>query len=362
MVIRAPSTWFKPPISGPNVSAGNVGETPLDLHLTPAGDALDPPLKFSLAQRMRQRFEMSHPGSSRDIGWAAELAPRGANRTPEFQSLYARAHQGESVLPADAQKYRYLLVRGLLADRMKFYMKGTERALGSHGLDVVLTQTNTTAPLAENLKVLRALVLEAAAEGKQVVLIGHSKGANEAVSLSSVYPELVPHIRGVVSLEAAFGGAVLASDLTRGPVTSRIIDWLQRKLGAAPDSAYELSHASRRAFVAQYPVSQEVPMMALSAHCLSPRSLTFLIALYSRLRYGRLGRSDGMIAERDQEIPGKPRVRLTAFDHAGPSFPDWASPGRWRSGKVSETLVAMVLADAARVPGGKGPARMSTGA
>jgi hypothetical protein len=265
-------------------------------------------------------------------------------------TTYRAALNGEQVLPEEAAKYRYVLVRGLLADKMKFYMKGMESHLQDKGLDVVLTQTNTTGALADNLEMLRSVVLEAAAEGKQVVLIGHSKGGNEVISLPSVYPELKPHIRGVIPMEAPHGGAALASDLTRGPITTKVLEWFCRRIGAFESTAYELSHAGRRSMLARYPVAQEVPLLAMSANCLSPRSLTFLSSLYARLRYGALGRGDGLVVQRDQEVAGKPVVRLNKFDHAGPSFPDWASPGPWKSGTVTESLIAMLLKDANQRP------------
>ena len=80
-------------------------------------------------------------------GWfRAESAPT-TEATPRFHQLYARVRQGEPVLPDEAKRHVYLLVKGLLGEALFGYLEGNQLRLERRGLEVREVQVNTEGSL-----------------------------------------------------------------------------------------------------------------------------------------------------------------------------------------------------------------------
>ena len=74
--------------------------------------------------------------------------------------------------------------------------------------------------------------------------------------------------------------------------------------------------------------------------------LTPVINWY-RLRYGE--KSDGIIAQRDAEIPGSKVVRIDGLDHLNSVMPEFPGLTRWDPKKLTQALVALALEQPASV-------------
>ena len=74
-----------------------------------------------------------------------------------------------------------------------------------------------------NAKQIRDAILEASNDGKQVVLVGQSKGGVDITAALALYPEFKPHVRAVVSMQAPYGGTPIASDGAAALVAKAVI-------------------------------------------------------------------------------------------------------------------------------------------
>lgn len=275
-------------------------------------------------------------------GWfRAESAPT-TEATPRFQQLYTRVRQGEPVLPAEARRHLYLLVKGLLGDELFGYLEDNQARLERRGLETRAVQVDTEGSLADNVEVVRQALEDAAFFGRSVVLVGHSKGAVESLSTLALYPELRQHVRAVVAIQAPYGGSPIAYDLTDSPELHRMLDIaFPLFFYGVSRSVDDLSYPARMEFVRRHPYSGEIPTVALASSRYSRRSLLWPVARYIFERYKLL--NDGLVAQVDAEVPGSRLVRLDDMDHAEAALVGLPGFANHYPGNITEALVALAL-------------------
>ena len=96
------------------------------------------------------------------------------------------------MLPAEAKRHQYLMVKGLLGDEMFGYLEDNQQRLERRGLDTREVQVDTEASLADNIEVVRKALEDAAFYKRSVVLVGHSKGAVESRVHAGAVPGAAP--------------------------------------------------------------------------------------------------------------------------------------------------------------------------
>nr|XP_010917822.2 uncharacterized protein LOC105042326 isoform X6 [Elaeis guineensis] len=196
--------------------------------------------------------------------------------------------------------------------------------------------------------------------GKQVLLLGHSKGGVDAAAALSLYwSDLKQKVAGLSLVQSPYGGSPLASDILReGQIADkearRIMEFIICKLIKGDIRALEdLTYEKRKDFITKHRLpSEQIPLisfhteasvapgvlatMSLIAHAELPwlplphffsefnencsgeagRKVPVVIplaaamavsALHLRLRYGE--KSDGLVARCDAEVPGSVVVR-----------------------------------------------------
>jgi triacylglycerol lipase len=282
------------------------------------------------------------PGCAGLPGWfQAESAPP-TEATPRFRELYARVRRGEPVLPTEAGRHLYLLVRGMLGDELFGYLEDNQARLERRGLETDAVSVDTEAPLEANLTQVRKALENAAFFGRSVVLVGHSKGAVESLSALALYPHLRSHVRAVVALQAPYGGSPIAHDLMAAPEMRRVVDIaLPLFFYGVPQCVEDLSYPRRMDFVRRHPYPVDIPTVSLASSRDSRRSLLWPVAHYMRQRYGLA--SDGLVARVDAEIPGSRVVRLEDLDHAQAAMPALPGLTPYHPGDLTEALVALAL-------------------
>jgi triacylglycerol lipase len=275
-------------------------------------------------------------------GWfRAESAPT-TEVTPRFQQLYERVRQGEPVLPGDAKRHLYLMVKGLLGDEMFGYLEDNQAQLERRGLETREVQVDTEGSLSDNIEVVRRALEDAAFFGRSVVLVGHSKGAVESVSTLAVYPELRKLVRAVVAIQAPYGGSPIAHDLTESPELHRMLDIaFPLFFYGVSRSVDDLAYPARMEFVRRHPYAGEVPTVSLATSRSSRRSLLWPVARYMFERYQLP--NDGLVAQVDAEIPGSRLVRLDDMDHAEAALVGLPGFANHLPGNITEALVALAL-------------------
>ncbi|WP_395848336.1 lipase [Cystobacter fuscus] len=296
----------------------------------------------SLRSLPEARHDTPAGGSAGLAGWfKAETAPP-TDITARFHELHARVRQDEPVLPDEARRHLYLLVKGMLGDELPGYLEDNQLRLEQRGLETREVAVDTEGRLADNVAVVREALLDAIHFGRTVVLVGHSKGGVEAMSTLALYPELRRHVRAVVAMQPPYGGSVIANDLVSTPALRQMLDVTFPSLFQGDAASVEdLSYARRMEFVRQHPYPLDIPTVALATSRLSRRSLMRPLCNYVQERYGWA--CDGLVAALDAEVPGSRVVRLADMDHAEAALTGLPGFANYFPGSLTETLIALAL-------------------
>lgn len=238
------------------------------------------------------------------------------------------------------------------------------------GLTCHIARIHSEASVEKNARELKLYIEELYwGSGKQVLLLGHSKGGVDAAAALSLYwSELKGKVAGLALVQSPYGGTPIASDILRkGQIadkeTRRIMELIICKLIKGDIRALEdLTYDKRRDFISKHKLPvDELPI--ISFHTEASTAPTMLVtlsrvaqaellpwlplprflssseyaesllaslklpvvvpasaamavsALHLRLRYGE--RSDGLVTRRDAEVPGSVVVRPERrLDHA----------------------------------------------
>jgi triacylglycerol lipase len=289
---------------------------------------------------LAQKFD--GPSSAGNAGWLQKNPPPTTDGTQRFHELHEAAKSGRNTLPAEAANHTYLMVGGLFTQHYPGYMDANTQRLTDLGLDARKVPLNTDLGVTQNAKFVRDAILNASKNGKQVVLVGQSKGGVDITAALALYPELKPHVRAVVAMQAPYGGTPVASDMQNCAQLRGLAEGtIKRLLGGDPASLEDLSYAARQAFVADHPYPSDIPTISLATSRTSFKSILKSTEDYMLHRYNL--KSDGLVVDKDAEIPGSHVVRLSDMDHAEsvmegvPGFPNY------RPGNVTVALVTMAL-------------------
>jgi triacylglycerol lipase len=274
-----------------------------------------------------------------DPGWLARSAPAAADATPRFLELYERACAEPRWFPEALRRDVFLLVPGLFTERYPLYLQQNEQHMRALGVELRQVACDTEQPLEERARAVREAVLAIAREGRPAVLVGHSKGPIDAHAALVLHPEICPHVRALISLQAPFAGTPLATDPAASRLLRRLIDAAIRVLfQGSPRAFWDLTYEARRVFLATHPPESPVPAISLVTTTLHARWPLELTRRYLQRRYGTA--SDGFVAALDGAIPGSRLVRLERMDHAGLAL-GWFGRSAWDAGAVTQALLAM---------------------
>uniref|UniRef100_A0A0D9WJL7 Uncharacterized protein n=1 Tax=Leersia perrieri TaxID=77586 RepID=A0A0D9WJL7_9ORYZ len=320
--------------------------------------------------RFLHRFWTTLQGSSKDIGWLqrTKTLPCLVDGTNRFKELLHDVRNGMHRLP---NTLVYLFIPGLFSNHSPLYFVNTKRIFSKMGLTCHIAKIHSEASVEKNARELKLYIEELYwGSGKQVLLLGHSKGGVDAAAALSLYwSELKGKVAGLALVQSPYGGTPIASDILReGQIadkeTRRIMELIICKLIKGDIRALEdLTYDKRRDFISKHrlPVdelpiisfhteastaptmlatlsrvahAELLPWLPLPRRFLSaseyaesllaslklpvvvPASAAMAVsALHLRLRYGE--RSDGLVTRRDAEVPGSVVVRPERrLDHA----------------------------------------------
>ncbi len=268
------------------------------------------------------------------------------DRSLRFAVLAARAAAGETVLPEDAQDYVYLSVPGLFTERYPGYMREKFARMAALGLDHALVPVDTDAAVETNAAVVAESLRAATADGRQAVLLGHSKGGNDLAAALARWPALQDRVRAVVTLQAPWLGTPICDLID----DSSVLRWLGTRLveGAWNGEVAALtgmSTAARARFVAAHPWPRSVPAVCLATALRSPSTA---LALPDALLRSRHGPTDGLVPVAHAVLPGSDVVFLHDVDHGGPVLPrPLGACGHLDPGDLVVALLALALERAA---------------
>ncbi len=254
--------------------------------------------------------------------------------TPEqFRTWFDAARQGRLEIPDEvgrnARSYRYVFIGGLFNEQMPGYFQQNVKELRARGVpqtSIHLVKPDSQQTVDGNARSVRTELRAIAAQGpERLVLIGHSRGACDALAFALQNPKFVKeHIRALFLIQGPFGGTPVA-DYVNGegtpmdrqmPAGYRVMGQAIGRLesGLLGDDKHEaiaslnrkdsdsfwndLLRANRAALPVVgprtfYVTSQTGP----SHHPLFQRVTGWYLGTY-------YGPNDGMVALEDQSLPG----------------------------------------------------------
>ncbi|MGZ3334970.1 MAG: hypothetical protein ACXWOV_07180, partial [Isosphaeraceae bacterium] len=140
--------------------------------------------------------------------------------TPEqFRAWFDAARQGRLEIPdevsRDACRYRYVFIGGLFNEQMPGYFLQNVKELRARGVprtSIHLVKPGSQQTVDGNSESVRTELLAIAAQGpERLVLIGHSRGACDALAFALQNPQFVKdHIRALFLIQGPFGGTAVA--------------------------------------------------------------------------------------------------------------------------------------------------------
>ncbi|PNT70735.1 hypothetical protein BRADI_2g16981v3 [Brachypodium distachyon] len=348
--------------------------------------------------RFLHRFWTTLQGSSEDIGWLqrTQMSLYSVDGTSRFKELLHDVRNGIHYLP---NTLVYLFIPGLFSNHSPLYFVNTKRFFSKMGLTCHIAKIHSEASVEKNARELKLYIEELYwGSGKQVLLLGHSKGGVDAAATLSLYwSELKGKVAGLALVQSPYGGTPVASDILReGQIadreTRRIMELIVCKLIKGDMRALEdLTYGRRKEFISRHklPVgelpiisfhteasvvptvlatmtriahAELLPLLAvaplprflseymesllasLKLPVVMPVSAAMAVsALHLRLRYGE--RSDGLVTRRDAEVPGSVVVRPERrLDHAWMVLSTLRKcRGEADATQVCEALMAMLV-------------------
>lgn len=273
------------------------------------------------------------------IGW---LEADATDVTQQFRDLLARVRAGEDVVPDEASDYVWVLAPGLFSDKYPNYMKGNIGALRDLGLRYYEVDLAPDETLESGARQLREAILDATADGEQVVILAHSKGGVDTAAALALYPELRARVRAFIAVQAPYAGSPVASDLANCPAMGSFTTGMLGILGENANAVVELTYDARREFLAEHPYPKGIPTLCLATSRVDWRSIVSTTGYYVRNRYGV--ESDGLVVPADAVIPGSRVVYLDDMDHAESVLTGMWGFINYRAREVTLVLVALALA------------------
>ncbi|MCC6194650.1 MAG: hypothetical protein IT518_09310 [Burkholderiales bacterium] len=158
--------------------------------------------------------------TDRDLrgAYRAALCDR-ADVTADLCARTLRSYAGETPAPtprpADPSRYRLLFIPGFLAacfDSIRSFEDVIEVAR-KQGYAAQLLDVGGRDGVRENARRIGQQIGKLPDDGRRLVLIGHSKGAVEALQMLVDHPELGARVAGVLSVAGALQGSPLADDV-----------------------------------------------------------------------------------------------------------------------------------------------------
>lgn len=282
-------------------------------------------------------------GEADKIGWIQKAYPPAKDSTAEFEKLDQAARAGENVLPPEAKNCVFLAVGGLFsgAAPKELYFDKNLDALKDAGMQVGRVPVDTDMGVEHNAAIVRQAVLDAAKDGKQVVLIGHSKGGLDSAAALAMYPELKDKVRALVTIQSPYGGSPMAQDLLDNPLVRYGVGGAVEAIGGSVQAGEDLTYDSRKKFLAEHPMPAGIPAVCMASTTSNPTSPLFATEEYMQQRYGV--KSDGLVLPQDAFIPGSKSVTLHGLDHLDSTGTTLNPFKPYRPEDLTLSLVAMAL-------------------
>ncbi|XP_052194365.1 uncharacterized protein LOC127802552 isoform X2 [Diospyros lotus] len=341
---------------------------------------------ISIFQGLIERARRTVRGSADDIGWLQRDPgmPPVEDGTSRFTEIIDDIRHGLHKLP---NSMVYLLVPGLFSNHGPLYFVNTKTYFSKMGLACHIAKIHSEASVEKNAREIKEYIEEIYwGSGKQVLLLGHSKGGVDAAAALSMYwADLHDKVAGLALAQSPYGGSPIASDILRegqlGDYVNirKLMEILICKVIKGDLQALEdLTYTKRQEFLRKNRLPRELPVVSFHTEAsISPAVLATVsrvahaelpmfgplsagepailpvviplgaaMAACAQLLQTRYGeRSDGLVTCRDAEVPGSVVVQpKRKLDHAWMVYSSSNdNPSEADASQVCEALLTLVV-------------------
>ena len=200
--------------------------------------------------------------------------------------------------------------------------KTAQEHLRQYGFDMVVLDTDGLADVKINATIIRDSILALPYETPyaNIVLVGYSKGAIDALQAVVDYPEIHHRLAAVVSLAGVVGGSPLANDATDNQVNLMRYFPGAKCEPAGEGALQSLKPAVRQRWLAENPLPDRLLYYSLITLPEPDRISILLRSSYTKLSQVDT-RNDGQLIFYDQFIPGSFLLGYLNADHWAAAVP-----------------------------------------
>lgn len=190
----------------------------------------------------------------------------------------------------------YLLVPGLFGQYYPCYLWNVREHFQKRGAEVrISAAADGEGGVGGNAAALCREIVAYHAEtgGREVVLIGHSKGGIDCAAALAVHEaQLSGIVRGLITVQTPYAGSPIATDLLAFPVlTDLVARALELLIGLPPGDGRrlllpirDLTYRRRQGFLQRFPLPAQFPCVSMHSSTTSKASFLYLPAAYVRNR------------------------------------------------------------------------------
>ncbi len=182
------------------------------------------------------------------------------------------------------------------------------------GYDIETIVVDSLSSSTANARTIRDSIVTMEGSGRDLVLIGYSKGAPDILEAVVAYPEIRGRIAAVVSAAGAVGGSPAADQATRSQLELLEL-WPGADCSTHDGGALEsLRPRTRKTFLEQNPLPKGIPYYSLVTCPERDRISSILKSGYTKLSEFD-PRNDSQVLFADQFIPGSSFLGCLNADH-----------------------------------------------
>lgn len=190
----------------------------------------------------------------------------------------------------------YLLVPGLFGQYYPCYLWNVREHFQKRGAEVrISTAADGEGGVGGNAAALCREIVAYHVEtgGREVVLIGHSKGGIDCAAALAVHEaQLSGIVRGLITVQTPYAGSPIATDLLAFPALADLVaKALELLVGLPPGDGRrllvpirDLTYRRRQGFLQRFPLPAQFPCVSMHSSTSSKASFLYLPAAYVRRR------------------------------------------------------------------------------
>jgi predicted esterase len=241
-----------------------------------------------------------------------------------MSTLHRFAGEAPGVAPprVDATRYRLLFVPGFLATCFPGIacFADVDEEAKREGFDARVLSIGGRNSIGANARMLAAQIDAMPDDGRRIVIVGHSKGAADALEMLVVRPDIAARVVAVVGIAGAFNGSPLADRLRPLYDAAIATNPLLACAAAQGDALDDLRPATRRAWWSRHRAAMRVPVYSLVAVPDPDRVSPLLLLLHTQLGSASPW-NDGQLIAVDQIAPGGSLLGFVNVDHLSAAVP-----------------------------------------